>query len=69
MPSLNRRVIKDFEKFISYKFFKDHHKIIPLVELDEIYRHFQRIQNSNYKFKTTFAEFVDKWKNKGYKIQ
>jgi len=42
-------------------------KIIPLVELDEIYRHFERIKNSNYKI--TFAEFVDKWKNKGYKIQ
>ena len=66
MPNF-RRAIKDFEEYMRYKFFKDHHKIIPLVELDEIYRHFERIKNSNYKI--TFAEFVDKWKNKGYKIQ
>lgn len=67
--AMSRAIQKTFEKEIRHRFFKDHHEIIPLVELDEVYRHFSRIDKTNYKFKISFADYVEKWKNNGYKIQ
>lgn len=53
--------------FMQFNYFRNHTKIM-LVELDEVYRHFQRIKKADPRFELTFGEFVDNWRDAEFEI-